>query len=95
MAKFVVVSLGGSLIVPHLSDEGGIAVAFLRKFRALIFGEIKRGRKFIVVAGGGKTCRVYQSAMRKFGHVRDADLDFIGVQSTRLNASVVWTVLRQ
>ena len=95
MGKFVVISLGGSLIVPHLSDDGGIDVAFLRKFRALILAEIQSGKKFVIITGGGKTCRVYQSAMRKFGHVRDADLDFIGVQSTRLNASVVWTVLRQ
>ena len=95
MDKCIVISLGGSLIVPHLSDEGGIDVAFLKKFQALILGEIKRGKRFIIVVGGGKTCRVYQSAMRKFGHVRDADLDFIGVQSTRLNASLVWTVLRQ
>src|SRR3989344_7352690 len=95
MGKFVVISLGGSLIVPHLSDDGGGDVGLLKKFRALILAEVQNGKKFIVVAGGGKTCRVYQDAMRKFEYVRNADLDFIGVQSTRLNASVVWTVLRR
>ena len=93
MAKFVVVSLGGSLIVPHLSDEGGIDVAFLRKFRALIFGEIKRGRKFIVVAGGGKTARVYQKAGRQVGAPKD-DLDWLGIAATKLNAHLLLSMLR-
>ena len=93
MDKFIVISLGGSLIVPHLSDEGGIDVAFLRKFRALIFGEIKRGRKFIVVAGGGKTARVYQKAGRQVGAPKD-DLDWLGIAATKLNAHLLLSMLR-
>ena len=39
---YTVISLGGSVIVPHLSDEGGINVPFLKDFRKLILGELKK-----------------------------------------------------
>ena len=77
MAKFVVISLGGSLIVPHLSDEGGIDVQFLKKFRAFIIEEVKKGKRFIIVAGGGKTARVYQKAAPQVSKASSDDLDWI------------------
>ena len=47
----VVLSLGGSLIVPDAID-----VAFLREFRSTIISLLPKYR-FIIVCGGGKTCR--------------------------------------
>jgi len=94
MAKFVVISLGGSLIVPHLSDDGGVDVAFLRKFRAFIVGEIKKGKRFIIVAGGGKTTRVYQKAATLISKASSDDLDWVGIASTKLNAHVLLSMFR-
>ena len=94
MAKFVVISLGGSLIVPHLSDEGGIDVAFLKKFRAFIVGEVKRGKRFSIVAGGGKTARVYQKAALQISKATPDDLDWVGIAGTKLNAQLLLAMFR-
>jgi len=87
-SNITVIALGGSLIVPHLSDEGGIDVAFLKKFRKLILQETKKGKRFVIVAGGGKTTRVYQKGGRAL-KIKNQDLDRIGVVSTKLNAELL------
>lgn len=92
--EMTVISLGGSLLVPHLSDEGGIDVPFLKKFRKFFLGEIKKGKRFIIVAGGGKTARVYQKAGRQVGAPKD-DLDWLGILSTKLNAQLLLTLFRR
>ena len=56
-----VISVGGSLIVP----TGGIDVKFLKSFREFILKRIKKGEKFFLISGGGKTCRDYQDAAKK------------------------------
>jgi uridylate kinase len=89
---YTIISLGGSVIVPHLSDKGGINVPFLKKFRKLILEELGRGKKFIIVAGGGKTTRVYQRAAAKITHLKKEDLDWIGIHATRLNAHLLRTI---
>ena len=94
MAQFVVISLGGSLIVPHLSDDGGVAVSFLKEFRQFLLGEMRRGRRFIVVTGGGKTARVYQKAASQIRGVTKDDLDWVGIASTKLNAQFLLAITR-
>jgi uridylate kinase len=81
--EVVVISLGGSNIIP---DE--IDVNFLRKFRELIL-RYKRKYKFVLIAGGGKTCRKYQQAAAKVVKMSQEDLDWIGIESTRFNAYLV------
>lgn len=80
-----IISVGGSIIIP----KTGFDLAFLKKFRALILKEVKKGEKFIIVTGGGATCRVYQDAARKFGKVSSDDLDWIGIKTTMLNAELM------
>ena len=94
MAKdqITVIAVGGSLMVPHLSDTDGIDVLFLRAFRKMLLVEVKKGRKFVLVAGGGKTCRVYQSAARKTVHATDYEIDRLGVVSTKLNAALLTAI---
>mgnify|MGYP001159184349 FL=1 len=89
---YTVISLGGSVIVPHLSDEGGINVSFLKQFRSLILKELKKDKKFIIVAGGGKTARVYQKAAAGIVNLKKEDIDWIGIHSTRLNAHLLRTI---
>lgn len=87
--KTIVISLGGSLIVP---DE--IDWKFLKQFKKIIETEIKRGFHFIIVTGGGKTCRKYQAAAKKITKLESNDVDWIGIHSSRLNAHLIRTIFR-
>jgi uridylate kinase len=85
----VIISLGGSLIVPD-----GIDWVFLKAFKEFVEREIALGREFIIVSGGGKTCRSYVEAASKAAPVSAEDQDWIGIHATRLNAQLLRTILR-
>jgi uridylate kinase len=85
-----VISLGGSLIVP----AEGIDWKFLRAFRALIVGEIKKNKRFVIVTGGGDTARRYQQAADKVVKITKNDMDWLGIHATRLNAHLIKTIFR-
>jgi uridylate kinase len=84
----VVISLGGSLIVPSTIDTN-----FLRKFKQLILRSIKN-KRFIIICGGGKTCRNYQKAASKLTKLTHEDLDWLGIHATRLNAHLLRAIFR-
>ena len=84
MPKLFVISLGGSLVNP-----GEIDVAFLKNFKKTITAEIKTGCKFIIIAGGGKPAREYQSALKQMAQPSSEDLDWIGIFATRFNANLL------
>ncbi|MEK7063539.1 MAG: UMP kinase [Patescibacteria group bacterium] len=84
-----VISLGGSVIVPQEIDTD-----FLKRFADLIRDHIKRGEKFIIIAGGGKTCRKYQNAARALGELSKNDLDWLGIHTTRLNGHLLRSIFR-
>lgn len=90
----IVISLGGSLIVPG----SGIDTAFLKEFNSFIRERLKENDKyqFFIVAGGGTTTRQYQEAARNvIGHeLVHEDLDWLGIHATRLNAHLVRTIFR-
>lgn len=77
--KVIVLSLGGSLIVPEEID-----VEFLRKFREVLKKNFQK-YKFVVVCGGGSVARTYIRALRE-----DKKSDYlqsqVGISITRLNA---------
>lgn len=87
--KTVIISLGGSLIVP---DE--IDVDFLRGFYATIKKYINQNFKFVIYAGGGKTARKYQNAASDISSIGNEDLDWIGIHATKLNAILLKTVFK-
>lgn len=80
----IVISLGGSVIVPE-----GIDVAFLKEFRGMVLDYAGRGNRVAVIAGGGSTCRKYNSAAKEIADVSAEDLDWMGIQATILNAELV------
>lgn len=85
----VILSLGGSLVVPN----GGINTSFLVAFNAFIRKKISAGFRFFVVVGGGATARHYiEEAKKVSGTITDWDLDWIGIHTTRLNAHLVRTI---
>lgn len=85
--EWILISLGGSIVIPDQIDK-----FFLKEFRNFISRWILKGKKFIIVVGGGKIARNYQKAAGQFG-VKDQDmLDVIGIYATYLNASLVRSV---
>lgn len=80
----IVVSVGGSLIVPDQIDTN-----FLSTFKSLILEKVQKGFSFSIIAGGGKTARRYQSAASAVTPLSREDLDWIGIHSTRLNAQLL------
>ncbi|MFT5037135.1 MAG: uridylate kinase [Candidatus Azotimanducaceae bacterium] len=85
----IVMSVGGSLIVPDQIDT-----AFLSSLKDLVTKETANGRRFIIIAGGGKTARRYQEAAREVGMLDTEDLDWIGLHATRLNGHLLRTIFR-
>jgi len=88
-SELIVVSLGGSLIVPQEIDW-----SFLKAFRKEIIAQIGKGKKFVIVTGGGDIARKYQEAAGKIANLTRDDMDWIGVHSTRLNAHLIKTIFR-
>lgn len=87
----VVISIGGSLIVPN----GGIDTEFLSKLNAFIRQQLAHhpDRQFFLVIGGGATARHYRDAGKAvIGKLTDEDLDWLGIHSTRLNAHLIRTI---
>lgn len=87
--EYVVVSVGGSLIVPD-----GIDTQFLSSFRTLILKKVSEGLSFFIIAGGGRLSRNYQEAVQAIrnGDFSQEDSDWLGIHATRLNAHLLRTV---
>ena len=87
----IVISVGGSLIVPDQID-----IAFLSALKELIIRETgsPQSRRFIIICGGGKTARRYQDAASSVTALDPDDLDWLGIHSTRLNGHLVRTIFR-
>lgn len=85
----IVLSVGGSLISPN----GGIDTKFLKNLNTFIRRHVKKGRRFFIVTGGGKTARHYRDAGASvIGELSEEDLDWLGIHATRLNAHLVRTI---
>jgi len=85
----IVMSVGGSLIVPDQLDTN-----FLRALRDLIVTETASNRRFILIAGGGRTSRRYVDAATKVTTLTNDDMDWLGIHATRLNGHLLRTIFR-
>lgn len=89
--EYVVVSVGGSLIVPDAIDT-----TFLAQFHSLVSKKTREGRSFFIIAGGGKLARRYQEAAQEVrGDLDREDLDWMGIHATRLNAHLLRTAFKE
>lgn len=86
----IIISIGGSLLVP----EGGPQVELLHKLDVFVREHVTRGRRFVLVAGGGRTARNYIDAAKTIHSVDPEDLDWLGIHATRLNGHLLRTVFR-
>ncbi len=81
MKKVIVISLGGSLIVPEKIDQ-----VFLEEFKRTLIKNTKK-YKFVVVCGGGNTARIYIKGLEGDKISKKEYLQsLLGVSTTRLNA---------
>lgn len=85
----IVMSVGGSLIVPDQIDTN-----FLKTLKTFIETETATGRRFIIIAGGGRTARRYQDAAGEVSELTNEDLDWMGIHATRLNGQLLRTIFR-
>lgn len=82
--EIIVISLGGSTIVPDQIDT-----SFLSNFRNLIISQVEKGKRFVLITGGGKVCRRYQDSAKEIKDLTSDELDWIGIATTRFNAEFV------
>lgn len=86
----IVMSVGGSLIVPDMIDTG-----FLASFKNFIETQTATyGRRFIIITGGGKTARRYAEAAGVVSDLSNEDLDWLGIHATRLNGHLLRTIFK-
>jgi uridylate kinase len=86
----IVISLGGSLVVPN-----GIDTAFLTDFKRVIDSRVASGSRFVLIVGGGRTARIYIDAAEAVTPTTDEDKDWLGIHSTRLNAHLLRTIFEK
>ena len=77
--KVIVISLGGSLIIPEKVDY-----SFLKKFKKVILRNAKKN-KFVIVCGGGSIARKYIHALQQ-EKAKTLLQSFAGISATRMNA---------
>lgn len=88
--RLIVLSVGGSLVVP----KEGIDVAYLKGLRSFVIRQVKKGYRFIIVVGGGRTARQYQEAANSLVSLADEDVDWLGIHATRLNGHLLRSLFR-
>jgi len=87
--EIIVISLGGSLIVPEEIDS-----SWIKDFKEMIEKYVVAGYRFILISGGGKTARKYQNAAKAIAGLTGDDLDWLGIHATRINAHLIRTIFR-
>jgi len=83
--SYIVCSLGGSLVVP----KSGFDDVFVKSFISLIKERVQKGSRFIIIVGGGATCRNYQESAGRVQSLTNTDLDWIGIHTTHLHAQML------
>ncbi len=82
--KKIIISLGGSLVVPE-----GIDTEYIKSFVPFVKKYVNDGYSFLLIIGGGKMARNYGDALRKVTNPTNTDLDWLGIAITKANAEFV------
>lgn len=90
MEETIIISLGGSLIVPDNID-----IEFLKSFKTLILLHVAKGKKFVIITGGGKINKRYNDVAREISNPSDIDLDWVGIAALKLNAELLRVIFAE
>ncbi|MDI6826672.1 MAG: UMP kinase [Candidatus Aenigmarchaeota archaeon] len=82
----IVVSLGGSLLTREFTPQN------FKKYADVLKRLKRKNHKLVVVVGGGKICRDYRDIAKEFT-LDNVLLDWVGIQTTHLNAFVLIAAL--
>lgn len=85
----IIISVGGSLLV-----QDTVNTDFITSLKLILLEQIKKGERFILVTGGGKPARTYQTGIRTFFPDSQVDADWIGIHVTKLNAQLLKIILK-
>jgi len=89
--ELIIMSVGGSLIIPN----GGLDRGFLVKLNKFIRKYVNKGKRFFLVTGGGSIMRHYRDAARfVIKDVSDEDLDWLAIHITRVNGHLLRTIFQ-
>ena len=88
MREKVIISLGGSLIVPDKID-----LNFLKSFEKIIRKFVNK-YDFIITTGGGSVARNYINAAKELVKTSSDDEDWLGISATKINAQFVKTIFK-
>ncbi|MDR0523261.1 MAG: UMP kinase [Candidatus Methanoplasma sp.] len=80
--KKVIISIGGSVLVPGIDDA-----SYIRRLAGLL-RELSESAPLIVVCGGGRVSRYYSETGKALGG-SEFQLDELGIGVTRLNAALL------
>ena len=83
--KTLVISLGGSVILPDKPD-----LPFIDNFKRIVRKHYKKYR-FVIVCGGGSIARKYINSLEKEGK-SEKELAFAGIRVTRMNAQFLMQI---
>lgn len=78
----VVVSIGGSILVPDDNDS-----EYIKRLAAML-KELSGDARIAVICGGGKTARYYAGMAQSLGG-GDYEQDILGIEATRMNAQLL------
>ncbi len=82
----VVVSIGGSVLVPDLAADR------VREYATVLADLVEAGHEVAAVVGGGSAAREYIATARELG-ANEIELDQLGIGVTRLNARLLVAAL--
>jgi len=87
----IVISVGGSLIVPK-----EINMDFIKNIKKIIVKQVNKGKRFMLITGGGYTCRKYNKTGRLFTNKDEEEyIDWIGIRATQINAQLMIAVFKE
>lgn len=72
------------MIVPN-----SINVHYIKEFKEMILNFLEQNYRFIIVCGGGKTCRNYLLALEEIYNATNDEKDWLGIRATHLNAELI------
>lgn len=92
----IIVSLGGSVLFTEEPNQLRLDLEYIKAVGNLFVKTATvLGHHIYIVTGGGKLARSYITSARELGAESESELDWLGINATRLNAQLILTAIRK